>query len=73
MVRQVQSQEAVFLFWQRLNTCVRNDLPFRYVRSDARFSSTENMVFIKQESKQALKRDFLLPLRSNRKAASKQP
>lgn len=58
------------LFRQMLGACARNDLPFRNVRSDAWFSSTENMDFIKQESKQAPKRDFLLPLKSNRKAAS---
>ena len=40
-------------------------MPFRYVLSDAWFSSTENMVFIKQQ----LKRDFILPLKSNRKVA----
>jgi len=49
------------LFRQMLSTCTNNILPFRYVLSDAWFSSTENMVFIKQE----LKRDFILPLKSN--------
>lgn len=53
------------LFRQVLSTCARNCLPFRYVLSDAWFSSAENMVFIKQE----LKRDFILPLKSNRKVA----
>jgi len=53
------------LFRSMLQTCVHNQLPFRYVLSDAWFSATENMVFIKQE----LVRDFILPLKSNRRVA----
>jgi len=45
--------------------CVRNARPFRYVLSDSWFSSTENMLYIKQ----TLRRDFVLPLKSNRRVA----
>ena len=40
-------------------------VPFRYVLADIWFSSADNMVFIKQSAK----KDFILPLKNNRKVA----
>lgn len=42
-----------------------NHLPFGYVVADTWFGSKENMVLIKEE----LKRDFVMPLKTNRKVA----
>ena len=46
-------------------SAVRKQIPFRYVLMDLWFSSAENMLFIKMK----LKKDFLLPLKSNRRVA----
>ena len=43
-------------------SCVAKEIPFRYVLADSWFSSSENMEFIKKVAK----RDFVIPLRSNR-------
>ena len=50
---------------QMMASVTRKQVPFRYVLADAWFSSAENMLFIKNK----LKKDFLMPLRSNRKVA----
>jgi DDE superfamily endonuclease len=44
---------------------VHKQIPFGYVLADVWFSSTENMFFIKKKAK----KDFILPLKSNRKVA----
>ena len=44
---------------------VHKQIPFRYVLADIWFSSAENMVFIKLKAK----KDFILPLKSNRRIA----
>jgi DDE superfamily endonuclease len=44
---------------------VRKQIPFRYVLADLWFSSAENMTFIKKTAK----KDFIMPLKSNRKVA----
>ncbi len=44
---------------------VHKQIPFRYVLADIWFCSAENMVFIKLKAK----KDFLLPLKSNRRVA----
>lgn len=41
----------------------QKQVPFRYILMDGWFSSSENMVFFKQK----LKKDFVVPLKSNRK------
>lgn len=51
-------------FRQLLGFCVKN-VPFRYVFSDVWYASAENMKYIKCD----LKRDFIMPLKSNRKVA----
>jgi hypothetical protein len=50
---------------QMLQQAVVNQIPFKYVLNDVWFASAENMVFIKQE----LKKDFIMPLKTNRKVA----
>jgi hypothetical protein len=48
-----------------LLACVTNQIPFRYVLSDAWFASADNMKLIKGE----LNREFVMPLKSNRLVA----
>lgn len=43
----------------------QNQIPFRYVLNDVWFASTDNMKFVKNE----LERDFIMPLKTNRKVA----
>ena len=49
------------LLWQ----AVQNKIAFRYVLNDVWFASAKNMMFIKYE----LERDFIMPLKTNRKVA----
>lgn len=48
-----------------LKACADNQIPFGFVLNDVWFSAAENMNFIKLE----LKKDFVMPLKSNRKVA----
>jgi hypothetical protein len=48
-----------------LRACVKNGLPFRYVLNDVWFAAADNMKLIKTE----LGKDFVMPLKSNRKIA----
>jgi hypothetical protein len=48
-----------------IGQAVQNQLPFHFVLFDIWFSSAQNMKFIKQEQE----RDFICPLKSNRKVA----
>src|SRR5258706_4570283 len=48
-----------------LTTAKRNQIPFRYVLSDVWYSAAENMLFIKH----VLDKDFIMPLKANRKVA----
>ena len=48
-----------------LRACVQNQIPFRYVLNDIWFAAAENMKLIKTE----LQKDFVMPLKSNRKVA----
>jgi hypothetical protein len=50
---------------EMIERAVDKQIPFRYVLNDVWFSSSQNMVFIKQK----MKKDFLMPLKSNRKVA----
>lgn len=43
----------------------QNQIPFRYVLNDVWFASADNMMFVKHE----LERDFVMPLKTNRKVA----
>lgn len=48
-----------------LQACRDNRLPFRYVLNDVWYASAENMRFVKE----TLGKDFIMPLKSNRKVA----
>jgi hypothetical protein len=48
-----------------IKQAVRNRISFRFVLFDVWFASAENMVFLKQQ----LHRDFICPLKTNRKVA----
>jgi hypothetical protein len=48
-----------------LRACVKNEIPFRYVLNDIWFAAAENMKLVKNE----LHKDFVMPLKSNRKVA----
>jgi hypothetical protein len=48
-----------------LKQAVQNQVEFSYVINDIWYAAVENMNFIKQE----LKKDFVMPLKSNRKVA----
>ena len=49
---------------EMIASALHRQIPFRYVLNDIWFSSAENMVFIKGK-----KKDFIMPLKSNRKVA----
>ncbi|WP_162139217.1 transposase [Pseudanabaena sp. PCC 6802] len=53
---------------QMLKQAVQNQVEFSYVLNDIWYAAAENMNFIKQE----LKKDFIMPLKSNRKVALSQ-
>jgi DDE superfamily endonuclease len=48
-----------------LRICVHNQLKFRFVVNDSWYSSSDNMKMIKRD----LKKEFVMPLKSNRKVA----
>jgi len=48
-----------------LEACVDNQLPFRYVLNDSWYASAQNMKFVVRR----LKKQFIMPLKSNRKVA----
>ncbi len=50
---------------QMLSACVKNRVGFRYVLNDVWYASSENMRHVKEE----LKKEFIMPLKSNRKVA----
>lgn len=53
------------IYRQLLKQVLENQIPFRYVLNDVWFASAENMRFVKHD----LKRDFVMPLKTNRKVA----
>jgi hypothetical protein len=48
-----------------IQQAVNNQIPFRYVLNDVWFAAADNMIFIKHTAK----RDFVMPIKSNRKVA----
>ena len=48
-----------------LQQAVENQIPFRFVMNDAWYASAENMRFVKH----TLNKDFIMPLKANRKVA----
>jgi hypothetical protein len=57
------------LYRQMLQTCCHNALPFRTVLNDVWFASAENMRWVKS----TLQKEFVMPLKSNRKVAAATP
>src|SRR5215813_7053104 len=53
------------VYRELLSAAKRNQIPFRYVLSDVWYSAAENMLFIKHD----LDKDFIMPLKANRKVA----
>jgi hypothetical protein len=53
------------VYHQLLRQVVANQIPFRYVLNDVWYASADNMMFVKHE----LQRDFIMPLKTNRKVA----
>jgi hypothetical protein len=53
------------LYQTLLRHAVQNQIPFRYVLNDVWYSSADNMKFVKH----SLKKDFIMPLKANRKVA----
>ncbi len=51
-----------------LRVAIHNQVPFRYVLNDLWFASADNMKYVKLE----LKKNFIMPLKSNRKVALSQ-
>src|SRR5215210_1479159 len=50
---------------EMLSACAKNRIGFRYVLNDVWYASSENMRHVKKE----LKKEFIMPLKSNRKVA----
>jgi hypothetical protein len=53
------------IYQQLLRQLVVNQIPFRYVVNDVWYASADNMMFVKHD----LNRDFVMPLKTNRKVA----
>ena len=53
------------LYRKLLKQALRNEIAFKYVLNDVWFASADNMMFVKH----ALKKHFVMPLKSNRKVA----
>ena len=57
--------EKNVFFREMVQQAVANQIPFQYVLCDVWYASAENMRFVKQ----TLQKDFVMPLKSNRKIA----
>lgn len=57
------------IYRELLQTCVQNNIQFSYVLNDIWFGSADNMNFVKL----TLKKDFVMPLKSNRKLSFTKP
>lgn len=53
------------VYRQLLRQVQQNQIPFRYILNDVWYASADNMMFVKHD----LKRDFIMPLKSNRQVA----
>lgn len=61
----VSPQTKNELACELMKRTVQKQIPFRFVLADLWFASADNMVFIKQK----LQKEFILPLKSNRRVA----
>ena len=48
-----------------LKVCAKNNIKFKYVLKNLWYTSSENMILVKEE----LKKDFIMPIKKNRKIA----
>ena len=48
-----------------LKVCAKNNIKFKYVLKNLWYTSSENMILVKEE----LKKDFIMPIKRNRKIA----
>ncbi|OIO17361.1 MAG: IS701 family transposase [Ignavibacteria bacterium CG_4_8_14_3_um_filter_37_9] len=63
------SEETKNEKYQRmLKACVKNNIKFNYVLNDVWYASSENMMLVKEK----LKKDFIMPIKTNRKIALSQ-
>jgi len=53
---------------EMLKLCVKNNIRFKYVINDVWYASSENMMY----AKTGLKKDFIMPIKTNRKIALSQ-
>jgi hypothetical protein len=53
---------------EMLKVCVKNNIKFKYVINDVWYASSENMMHVKN----VLKKDFVMPIKTNRKIALSQ-
>jgi len=53
---------------EMLRVCIKNNIKFRFVLNDVWYTSSENMMLIKEE----LEKDFIMGIKSNRKIAISQ-
>lgn len=58
--RSNRSKNEIFL--DLVRNCIKNDIKFSYILTDIWYSSVENMKFIKEKAK----KEFIIPLKSNR-------
>ncbi len=50
---------------EMLKVCIKNNIEFKYVLNDVWYASKENMMLVKE----SLKKDFIMPIKTNRKIA----
>ncbi len=50
---------------EMLKVCIKNNIKFKYVLNDVWYASKENMMLVKE----SLKKDFIMPIKTNRKIA----
>ena len=66
--KRISEQTKNDQYRQLVKVCNNNNIPFKYVLNDVWYASTENMRLIKEE----LQKDFIMPIKSNRKIAESQ-
>ena len=64
-LKRAATQTKNELYQKMLLACQKNKVAFRYVLNDVWYSSSDNMCFVKE----TLKKDFIMPIKSNRKVA----
>ncbi|MEO8231384.1 MAG: hypothetical protein ABI638_03825 [Ignavibacteriota bacterium] len=60
--KRVREKTKNELYREMLKISIKNNIKFKYVLNDVWYASSENMMLVKEE----LKRDFILPIKTNR-------